>query len=132
MVDGVKRVRLHKGRRLRAMGSGGEERRVRPRWGGVEKLWLALYSSLPHASVESLQKESYGGKKKIFPTTSGKYPGRGGKKLIFFSWTIVLGTVVSSWWFCAKRYDTCQRLLVVTIRSIYGSIEFLRKNNIST
>ena len=55
---------------------------------------MALYSSLPHASVESLQKESYGGKKKIFPTTSGKYPGRGGKKLIFFSWTIVLGTVV--------------------------------------
>ena len=51
---------------------------------GVEKVWLALYSSLPHASVESLQKESYGGKKKIFPTESGKYPGRGGKKLIFF------------------------------------------------
>ena len=81
MVDGVKRVRLHKGRRLRAMGSGGGERRVRPRWGGVEKLWLALYSSLPHASVESLQKESYGGKKKLFPTESGKYPGGGGKKL---------------------------------------------------
>ena len=33
--------------------------------GGGEKVWLALYSSLPHASVESLQKESYGGEKVI-------------------------------------------------------------------
>jgi hypothetical protein len=31
------------------------------------------------------------GKKKLFPTESGKYPSRG---LVFFSWTIVLGTVV--------------------------------------
>jgi len=55
---------------------------------------LALYSSLPHASVESLQKESYGGEKKLFPTESGKYPGGGGKKLNSKSGTIVLGTVV--------------------------------------
>ena len=94
MVDGIERERLHEGRRLRTMGGDGGERRVRPRRGGVEKLWLTLFSSLPRASVESLQKESYGGKKKIFPATSGKYPGRGGKKLILFSWTIVLGTVV--------------------------------------
>ena len=34
------------------------------------------------------------GKKKIFPGKSGKKPGRGGKKTIFFPGTIVVGTVV--------------------------------------
>ncbi len=32
--------------------------------------------------------------KKLFPAESGKYPGGGGKKLSFATWTIVLGTVV--------------------------------------
>ena len=34
------------------------------------------------------------GKKKFFPGESGKYPGRGGKKTIFFPGTNVVGTVV--------------------------------------
>jgi hypothetical protein len=34
------------------------------------------------------------GKKKIFPGKSGKKPGRGGKKSIFFLGTNVVGTVV--------------------------------------
>jgi hypothetical protein len=55
MVDGVKRERLHEGRRLQMMGGDGGERRVRPRRGGVEKLWSALFSSLLRASVESLR-----------------------------------------------------------------------------
>jgi hypothetical protein len=37
------------------------------------------------------------GKKKFFPGKSGKKPGRGGKKTIFFPGTNVVGTVVRTW-----------------------------------
>ena len=44
-VDGVTRERLHEGRRLWTMGGGGGGRRIRPRWAGMEILWLPLLSS---------------------------------------------------------------------------------------
>ena len=63
---------------------------------GAEILWLAAAPPLPHASVESLQKESYGGKKKsYFPPKVGNIPGEVGKNSTQKSGTIVLGTVVS-------------------------------------
>ena len=80
-VDEVVMERLHEGRRLWTMGGGGGGSRIRPRWAGMVKLWWPLLLSLLLASVEAQQKESYGGKKKLFPRKSGKYPGRGGKKL---------------------------------------------------
>ena len=49
--------------------------------GGDGNIMVDPAPSLLLASVEAQQKESYGGKKKLFPRKSGKYPGRGGKKL---------------------------------------------------
>ena len=87
--------RLHEGRRLWTMGGGGGGSRIRPRWAGMVKLWWPLLLSLLLASVESDGQESYGGKKKFFPTESGKYPGREvGKNSIRKRWTIDGGTVV--------------------------------------
>ena len=72
-----------------------EERALDPaEAGGGRNSMVGLCSSLRLASVESLGQESYDGKKKIFPAESGKYPGRGGGKLTFATWTVVLGTVV--------------------------------------
>ena len=92
MVDGVVMERLREGRRLRTMGGGGGGRPIRPRWAGVKILWLPLFTPLLPASVKSLRKESYGGKKKLFPAESGKYPA--GKNPCPKKWTIDVGTVV--------------------------------------
>ena len=64
--------------------------------------------SLPLASVEAPRQESYGGKKKFFPGESGKYPGRGGKKLKKKTWTIDGGTVVPIVDYYLLRYSLKQ------------------------
>ena len=84
MVDGIERERLHEGRRLWTMGGDGGERRVRPRRGGVEKLWLTLFSSLPRASVESLRRNHMAGKKRYFPPQVGNIPVEAGKNSFYF------------------------------------------------
>ncbi len=70
MVDGVKRGRLHKGRRLRTMGNGGVGRQT-GQGGQGRKFYGCPLLLLRLASVESLRQESYGGKKKIFPGRVG-------------------------------------------------------------
>ena len=114
--------RLHEGRRLWTMGGGGGGSRIRPRWAGMVKLWWPLLLSLLLASVEAQQKESYGGKKKLFPRKSGKYPGRGGKKLDSKTLDNDGGTVVTVLPFYIALHAT-----TATIGTIERNNAWLRK-----
>ena len=96
MVDGVVRERLREGRRLRAMGGGRGGRPIRPRRAGAEIFMDASCCVLQHTSVESLRKESYGGKKSFFPGRVGNIQVEAGKNPCPKNWTIDVGTVPSN------------------------------------
>jgi len=96
-VDGVTRERLHEGRRLWTMGGGVGGRRIRPRWAGMEILWLPLLSSLRLASVGLHGRNHMAGKKRFFLPKVGKIPGEAGKNSTRKSGTIVLGTVAPTY-----------------------------------